>query len=43
MKYTYKRPNGNRIRKHICEDCFVKLFPDSIEDKVKCKDYKGEV
>ncbi len=31
LGYEFKKIKGSRITKHICTDCFVKLFPDSVE------------
>jgi hypothetical protein len=32
LKHRYKSTGTSRVRKHICEECFIKLFPDSIEE-----------
>ena len=29
--YKFKKSKYQRITKHICVDCFVKLFPDSLQ------------
>lgn len=29
LGYKFKKPKESRITKHICSDCFVKLFPES--------------
>lgn len=33
LGYKFKKVKESRITKHICTDCFVKLFPDSVEKK----------
>lgn len=32
LGYKFKKIKESRITKHICTDCFVKLFPDSVEE-----------
>lgn len=40
--YKFKKEGNVRITRHICVDCFVKLFPNSVENDEFMADKDGK-